>query len=382
MRKVFVLGIGQTVFGKQPQYSAAQLGAMAAEAAIRDAGIDRRSLTVAYGSRAMDPLQIIEDVMKRVGVAGIEMHNVENACASGGSAVNLLWKDIAYGLCDCGIAVGCESMSAARKGGGLLQVGSEDINTLLGISMPALGALNAQRLMHTWGATPADIAYPSVKNHRNACLNPYAQYKKPVTVEDVLHAHLISDPLTTLHCCPNSDGAAAVILCSEAFARRYTTCLVEMASSVVLSAPFEDTAWDISDVRMIEVLSQAAYRPVGIEGTDLDLVELHDAFAPEELYAYEATGVCAAGEGLKFLREGGAEIGGRCAFSPSGGLQAQGHPLGASGVRVVCEITAHLRGTAGERQVPHAKIGMAQMIGGYLSGLGSPSVGAAHILKR
>lgn len=381
MRKVYVLGIGQTQFGRQPMLTAEQLGAAAAERCIRDADIDRRSLSVAYGSRAMNPLQTIETVMKQVGVAGIEMHNVENACASGGSAVNLLWKDIAFGLHECGIAVGCESMTMAKKGGGLLQIGGEDLNSLLGISMPALGALNANRLMYTRGATPEDLAYPSVKNHRNACLNPYAQYRKVITTEEVIAAKTISDPLTVLHCCPNSDGAAAVILCSEAFARKHTTRLVEMASSVVCSAPFEDLTYDISDVHMIQKLSNMAYKRAGICGRDLDLVELHDAFAPEEIYAYEATGVCPEGEGIKFLRDGGAEITGRCAFSPSGGLQAQGHPLGASGVRVVCEIVTHLRGQAGERQVPGAKVGMAQMIGGYISGLGSPSVGAAHILK-
>ena len=379
MNKVYVLGIGQTSFGKLPQYTAEDLGAIAAERCIQDAGIDRRRITVAYGSRAMNPLQTVEGVLKRIGVAGIEMHNVENACASGGSAVHLLWKDIAFGVHEIGIAVGCESMTTAR-GSGLLTI-SEDLNSLLGISMPALGALNARRLMETRGATLEDLAYPSVKNHRNACLNPYAQYKKAITVEDVLHAKPISDPLTTLHCCPNSDGAAAVILCTENIARQYTARLVEMASSVVCSAPFEDLAYDISDIRMIEMLSGLAYQKAGICGEDLDLVELHDAFAPEEIYGYEATGVCPKGEGIKFLRDGGAEIGGKCAFSPSGGLQSQGHPLGASGIRVVCEITQHLRGTAGERQVPDAKVGMAQMIGGYLSGLGSPSVGAAHILK-
>lgn len=379
MRDVYVLGIGQTAFGKQPQLSAVELGAEAAQNAIKDAGINPHKLQVAYGSRVMGALQTAEDVMKRVGVSGIEMHNTENACASGGSAVNLLYKDIAYGQYDIGIAVGCESMSN-DAGKGLLTIPGDDLNSLLGVSMPALGALNGMRLMHSRGATIADLAYPSIKNHRYACNNQYAQYKKELTLEDVLNARMITEPITTLMCCPNSDGAAAVILCTKEIAMKYTNKPVKLASSVVCSAPFESLETEISDVRMIKLLSNKAYEMAGVSPEDIDLVELHDAFSPEELYAYEAMGICAEGECVKFIREKGAEYGGKCVFSPSGGLQALGHPLGASGIRVVCEVANHLRGTAGARQVEGAKAGIAQMVGGYSTGLGSPSVGALHIL--
>ena len=195
-----------------------------------------------------------------------------------------------------------------------------------------------------------------------------------------MHARMISDPITVLHCCPTSDGAAAVILCSEAFVRRHTTQLIRIRSSVVLSAPYEQYDRDINEIYKIRKLSYLAYEKAGIGPEDLQLVEMHDAFAPEELYAYEATGVCPDGECLKFIREGGPEIGGRCAFSASGGLQSFGHPLGASGVRVVCEVTQQLRQACGQRQVPNARCGMAQMIGGYLTGLGSTTIGACHIL--
>lgn len=380
MREVYVLGIGQIRFGRYKGVSPIKLGVQAAKAAISDAGIDPREIQVCYGSRSRDDTQTIEDIMQYLGVVEREMHNVENACASGGTAVNLCYKDIASGLYDVGIVVGAESMTAMPKG--LIGVAEGDLDGALGITMPAHGAMLGRRFVEMRGGTLEDFAYPSVKNHRNASMNPYAMFQNPITTEDVLNARVISDPVTVLHCCPTSDGAAAVILCSAEYARQHTTKLIRMNSSIVMSAPYESFDLDMNDAYMIRRLSYLAYEKAGIGPEDLQMVEMHDAFAPEELYAYEATGVCAEGDGIKFAREGGAEIGGKCAFSPSGGLQSFGHPLGASGVRVVCEIVQQLRRDCGQRQVPNARCGMAQMIGGYLTTLGSPTVGACHILTN
>lgn len=380
MRDVYVLGIGQTKFGRFNGVSAIKLGVEAAKACISDAGIDPREIQVCYGSRTRDASQTIEDIMMRIGVVEREMHNVENACASGGTAVNLCYKDIASGLYDVGIVVGTESMTSMPKG--LIGVADGDLDGALGITMPAHGSMLGRRFLEVRGGTLEDFAYPSVKNHRNATLNPYAAFQKPVTTEDVMNARMISDPVTVLHCCPTSDGAAAVILCSAEYARKHSTKLIQMNSSVVMSAPYERFELDMNDIYMIHRLSHLAYEKAGIGPENLQMVELHDAFAPEELYAYEATGVCPDGECLKFIHDGGAEIGGKCAFSASGGLQSFGHPLGASGVRVVCEITQQLRHDCGQRQVPNAHCGMAQMIGGYLTSLGSPTIGACHILTN
>lgn len=380
MREVYVLGIGQIRFGRYKGVSPIKLGVQAAKAAISDAGIDPRDIQVCYGSRSRDDTQTIEDIMQYLGVVEREMHNVENACASGGTAVNLCYKDIASGLYDVGIVVGAESMTAMPKG--LIGVAEGDLDGALGITMPAHGAMLGRRFVEQRGGTLEDFAYPSVKNHRNATMNPYAMFQNAITTEDVLNARMISDPVTVLHCCPTSDGAAAVILCSAEYARRHTTRLIRMNSSIVMSAPYERFELDMNDAYMIHRLSYLAYEKAGIGPEDLQMVEMHDAFAPEELYAYEATGVCAEGDGIKFARDGSAEIGGKCAFSPSGGLQSFGHPLGASGVRVVCEITQQLRHDCGQRQVPNARCGMAQMIGGYLTTLGSPTIGACHILTN
>lgn len=382
MRDVYVIGIGQTMFGKQPEYTAGELGAIAASRAIKDAGIDPRIIRMAYTARCCDANQTVEDVMKRVGVATIEMHNCENACASGGTAFHLLWKDISAGFCDIGIAIGTEAMTTSSLAGGLIPTAKGDLNGYLGITMPGLAALNAVRLMETRDMSLEDLAYASVKNHKNACMNPYAHYKKPVTVEEVMNAKMISDPITRLHCCPTSDGAAAVILCTKEMAAKYTTKLIKVEGSVVLTAPYAFYEEEVCDATLIGLLADSVYEKSGIGPEDIDLVELHDAFAPEELYTYECMKLCAKGETKKFISDGCAEIGGRCAVNPSGGLLSLGHPLGASGVRVVCEIVTHLRGEAGGRQQPNAKAGLAQMVGGSLTGLSSPAVGFMGIFTN
>ena len=379
LREVYVLGVGMTKFGRMKGVSPIALGVEAAKAAFADSGLsDPRMLEVAYASRSRDDTQTAENIMQYLGVTTIEMHNTENACASGGGAVNLLWKDIAYGVHDLGIVVGCESMTSMPKG--LVGVAEEDLNGELGVRMPCMGAMNGRRFLYERGGSLADLAYPSIKNHRNACGNPYAQFQKVITLEDVLNARMISDPIGVLHCCPTSDGAAAVILCTKEIAMRHTTKLVRVDSSVIMTGAYESYEVGISDIPFIHNISFEAYRLAGIGPEDLDLVEMHDAFSPEELYAYEATGVCGEGECIKFIADKGPEIGGVCAFNPSGGLQSLGHPLGASGVRIMFEVTQHLRGEAGARQVQDAKVGMAQMIGGYLTGLGCPTVGSCCIL--
>ena len=379
MRDVFVLGIGQTVFGKFPQLTPIQLGIQAAKAVIEDAVIDPRMIEVAYGGRSYDDTQTAENILRYVGITNIPMYNTENACTTGATVVNQLWKDIAYGIHDIGIAVTCESMTTSSKAGKLVGAAEGDLNGTLGLTMPSYFALIAYRLMEERGATLADLAYPSVKNHRNACMNPYAMYRKALTTEEVMNSKMICDPLRTLHCCPITDGAAAIILCTGEIARRYTTKLIKMASSFVLSAPFEAWDYNLIDNPLIKDLAKRTYEAAGIGPEDLDLIELHDAFAPEEISAASCLGLCKTGEEISYMRSGASEIGGKCPVNPSGGLLSLGHPLGASGARVVCEVTQHLRGTAGERQVKGAKVGMAEMIGGYLTGLG-PSIAGINLL--
>ena len=381
MRDVYVLGVGQSNFGKLPQFTAAELGMQAAAKAVKDAGIDPRILEVAYGARAVDGSTTVQDILKNLGVVEIEMNNVENACASGITAANLLFRDIAYGAYDIGIAIGVEAMTTSSLAGKLLGANKDDINGQLGLSMPGYFALMTRRFMAETGATAADIAYPSLKNHKNGCLNPYSMYKKNMSVEDILNSRIISDPITLYECCPTTDGAAAVIYCSKEIAQKYTTKFIQIRSSRVMSACYEDPAVDITGFPMAAKLAAASYELSGLGPEDIDCVELHDAFSPEELWAYCDLGLCQKEEVLSFIHSGAPEIGGKCAVNASGGLLSLGHPLGASGVRVICEVALQLRGDAGQHQVPGAKVGLAQMMGGFLSGLAAPIAEGIQILS-
>jgi benzoylsuccinyl-CoA thiolase BbsB subunit len=235
--------------------------------------------------------------------------------------------------------------------------------------------------METQGATVEDFARVSVKNHHHGALNPRAQYQKEFTVDEILNSRMIAEPITLLQCCPNTDGAAAVILCSVDVARKYTTHTVKVAGSALLSADYFYKKEDLTSFSMGIKTAQKAYEMAGIGPEDIDVVELHDAFACEEIVHCEDLGLCQPGEGVEFFRSGATAIGGKVPVNPSGGLLSLGHPLSASGVRVVCDITEQLRGQAGNRQTPNARVGLAQMLGGFANGLEAGACGI-HILTR
>jgi benzoylsuccinyl-CoA thiolase BbsB subunit len=382
MREVAILGVGQSSFGKLPEKSVAELGREAVLAAIQDAGISPRDIQIAYASRLYDVMTTAQDILKEVGITNIEMINVENACAGGSTAVRGVWKEIAIGQYDTGIAIGVESMTTSPIARKLIPPGKDDLEGQLGLTMPAVFALLARRMMEEYGATVEDFAKISVKNHHHGCLNPVAQYQKEFTVEEVLNSRMVCEPITLLQCCPNTDGAAAVVFCSMDVAKRHTTNPVRVAASTLLSGDYRFLQEDITFSPAGEKTAIMAYEMAGCGPEDIDVVELHDAFAPEEIMRYEELGLCKRGEGVEFFRSGATEMGGKIPVNASGGLLALGHPLSASGVRVVAEIALQLRGQAGKRQIPNAKVGLAHMAGGWVAGLEAGSAYSIHILKR
>jgi benzoylsuccinyl-CoA thiolase BbsB subunit len=382
MREVAVIGVGQSAFGKFPWRTAADLGSEAASAALTDAGISPKDIQVAYAARSCDPSCTAQGVLKEVGIRGLEMVNVENACAGGSTAFRGVWKEIADGRYDVGIAVGVESMTTSPIAGKLIPPEKDDLDGHLGMTMPGMFAMVARRQMEEHGATVEDFAMVSVKNHHHGCLNPKAQYRKEFTVEEVLNSRMICDPVTLLMCCPNTDGAAAAILCSMDVARKHTTKPIRVIASTLLSAGYKYLQEDICVSPVGTKAAKMAYEMAGCDPKDIDLVELHDAFANEEILRYEDLLLCKRGEGVELLRSGATKIGGRIPVNPSGGLLSLGHPLSASGVRTVCEIVLHLRDQAGERQTLNAKVGLAQMLGGIVAGLEHGVVAGIHILAR
>lgn len=381
MRQVAVIGVGQSTFGKFPQRTAAELGREAVLAAIKDAGVSPKDIQVAYASRMYDCWVTGQCILNEVGVRGIETINVENACAGGATAFRGVWKEIADGHYDVGIAIGVESMTTSPIAGKLIPPTKEDLEGQLGLTMPAVMALLARRQMEQHGTTVEDFAMVSVKNHHHGCLNPFAQYRKEFTIEEVLDSRMICDPVTLLMCCPNTDGAAAAILCSLKVAKKYATKPIKVIGSALLSGDYKYLMEDITTSPLGQRTAKIAYEMAGVGPEDIDVVELHDAFAPEEILRYEDLGLCEPGEGTRLLREKATWVGGRIPVNPSGGLLALGHPLSASGVRNICEIVLHLRGQAGERQTPNAKVGLAHMLGGAVIGLEAGACGI-HILAR
>jgi benzoylsuccinyl-CoA thiolase BbsB subunit len=382
MREVAVIGVGQSEFGKFPWRMATDLGAEAVRAALEDCGISPKAIQVAYCARSYDANCTAQGILKEVGIRGIEMINVENACAGGATSFRGVWKEIADAHYDVGIAIGVESMTTSPIAGKLIPPEKDDLEGHLGMTMPSMFAMYARRQMEEYGATVEDFAQVSVKNHHHGCLNPKAQYKKKLTVEAVLNSRMIADPITLLMCCPNTDGAAAAIICTMDVARRYTIQPIRVLASVLMSGDYKYMQGDICISPVGVKVAEMAYEMAGIDPKDIDLVELHDAFANEEIMRYEDLMLCKRGEGLELLRSGATAIGGRIPVNPSGGLLALGHPLSASGVRTICEVVLHLRDQAGARQTPNAKVGLAQMLGGLVTNLEPGAVAGIHILAR
>jgi len=381
MREVAVLGVGQSKFGKFPHLSGTDLGQEAVLAALKDAGVKPKDIQVVYTARLYDCWVTSQCIVKDLGITNLEMVNVENACAGGATSFRGVWKEIADGHYDIGLAIGVETMTTSPVAGKMIPPAKDDLDGQLGYTMPSAFALFARRQMDVYGATLEDFAMVSVKNHHHGCLNPMAQYRKETTVEEVLASRMISDPITLLMCCPNTDGAAATVLCSMDVARKYTSHPIKVIGSALRSAGYSYKQEDIARSPLGRDTANMAYEMAGVGPEDIDLIELHDAFASEEIMRYEDLGICKPGEGPKLLRDKSVWLGGKIPVNPSGGLLSLGHPLSASGVRTINELVLHLRGQAGERQIPNAKIGLAHMLGGAVANLEAGACGI-HIVAR
>jgi acetyl-CoA acetyltransferase len=370
MRDVYIVGAGMTQFGKHLERSLRDLGREACLLAIQDAGIRPKEVEAGYCGNALAPAiqgetGVGQNVFWEVGISGIPIVNMENACASGSTALREGWMSVAGGFYDVVMVTGVEK--AVMPKGTMLNVGAGELETKLGEVFPGYFATIAQKHMERFGTTREQMAQVSVKNHLHGALNPYAQFQKKFTVEEVLNSPMIADPLTLYSCCPNSDGAAALVLCSEEKAKKLNGRAIRIAASVLATGTYDNqrdiTNWDV-EIRA----AQQAYKMASLGPKDLDVVEVHDAFTICEILHYEGLGLCPLGEGGRLIDEKATELGGRIPVNPSGGLLSKGHPVGASGVAQVVEIVWHLRGQAGERQVQGARVGLADMMGGNKEG--------------
>jgi acetyl-CoA acetyltransferase len=388
MRKVVVLGVGMHAFGKFIDKSLMELGRTAIWNAIKDGGIPPKAIEVAYVGNSLGGLVTGQEgvrgqvILRDSGLSGMPVVNVENACASGTTAFRGAWMEVASGVHDVALAVGVEKLFLPDTAESIrILAADSDIRLRdFGFQFTAHYAMKLRKFMDKYGCTKTHFAQVVEKNSANAAMNPYAQNRKPLTVEQVLNSRLIAEPLHLYMCAPMGDGAAAAILCTEEIARRYTQKpFIQVAACALRSGMFQDP--DATDQRStIALTADKAYEQAGIGPADVQVAEVHDAMAPVELSHYEELGFCAPGESLRLLEEGRTRITGDIAVNPSGGLAGRGHPVAATGMAQVAEIVWQLRGEAGGRQVSDPKVGLIQTSGGYVHD--DTAAAAVIVLKK
>src|ERR1700761_3865685 len=379
MSDVYVVGVDMIKFGRFPDRTVENLGAEAALMALDDAGLTIHDMQALYcGNLFQSSAGVGQRILREIGQTGIPVVNVANACATGATAFREGWMAIKAGVYDIVLCVGTEQMGAGLLGGG---GGGKGIPTegLLGSgTMPSVFAHVGLEHTRKYGTTFEQFAKVSVKNHHHSTLNPKAMYQKETPLEEVMGAEMISYPNTKLMCSVNVDGSAAAVLCSEKKARELGLMgrAVRVRASALASDPYTSRNFAQMDFNAVTRLAaKTAYEMAGLGPEDINLVELHDCFATAELVHYENLGLCGAGEAGRMIDTGETALGGRIPVNVSGGLLSKGHPLGATGIANIYEITTHLRGEAGARQVEGARLGLTHVVG-----LGSAC--AVHILER
>jgi acetyl-CoA acetyltransferase len=379
MSDVYILGIDMIKFGRYPEKNVRQLGAEAALMALEDAGLTIHDMEALYSGNLMQASAMVgQGILQEIGQTGIPVTNCANACATGATAFREAWTAIKAGIYDLVLVVGSEQLGRAGLLGGA--GGGKGIPTegLLGSrTMPAVFAEAGQEHARKYGTTFEQFAKVSVKNHHHSTKNPKSMYQLETPLEMVMNAEMIAYPNTKLMCSVNVDGAAAAVVASEKKARELGMGrAVRVKASVLTSDPYTDRDLVMPDVNTCTRLAaKKAYEMAGVGPEDVDLVELHDCFATAEILHYENLGLCGDGEAGKLIDEGATWHGGKCPVNVSGGLLSKGHPLGATGVANIYEVSTHLRGEAGERQVEGAKIGLTHVIG-----LGSAC--GIHVLEK
>jgi len=409
---VFILGVGMIRFGKFAETGIKQLTAEAFKALLADVKVEKKDIEAAWFSNSgwgigSDQHCVRGQVaLAPLGLQGLPINNVENACAGGSNALRNAWTSIKAGLYDLVLVVGAEKVwapddrkkmfdsfmsgtdvdfsramveafkaDAAKKA---VEAGSPGEEKKGGHSpFMDIYAMGARRHMELYGTTQRQLAVIASKNHRQGALNPLAQYQVDMSVEEVLNDVQVAYPLTRSMCAPIGDGSAAALVCSRRALARYPEARpVRIVASTLASGSLPDSGLDSIGKR----LSREAYEMAGLGPEDLDLAEVHDATAFGELMQCEELGFCGEGEGGPMAESGATSLGGELPLNSSGGLECRGHPIGASGLAQVHELVTQLRGEAGPRQVQGARVALAENGGGFI-GIGEAAM-CVHVLEK
>ncbi|WGS17848.1 MULTISPECIES: thiolase family protein [unclassified Bradyrhizobium] len=377
---VYIAGAAMTAFGRHNDLSMQDLAQSAVLGALTDAEIAADRIQAMYNANVYGGMVLGQVLMRDLGITGPALYNVENACASGATAVHLACHALRLGIYDTVLVWGVEKLTSL--GGGTIPLQRNDYKTELyaaqGMTLPTVYAMRGTRYLHERNEKPEILAGVAVKNRAHGELNPLAQQRKAVSIDEVLQSRPVAEPLTLLQCCPSMvDGAAAVVLTTVRPSSARPA--VRVLGSAVQSGLLEEGCDDILDAEITARTARLAYENAGLGPRDVNVVELHDAFTIAELLYYEALGLAEPGEGAALLRSGGTALGGRVPVNPSGGLLAKGHPLGATGVAQMVEIAWQLQSRAGKRQVEGARIGLTQCTGGGIAGV-DHAASAVHVL--
>lgn len=371
-----VAGVGMIRFGKFPASVTLEgMAAAASRQAISDAGAKITDIDALYVGHVFGGPVAGQRIAVNLGLDGLPITNLENYCASGATAIREAWVALAAGLHDVVLVIGVEKMTDRVAGG--VKPDPGDLDAAVGYVMAAGHAMSARRYMADHGATREQIAAVAVKNHGHSVHNPYAQYQHAISLNDVLSARPIADPLGLLDCSPISDGAAAMILCNSNGLKRLGIAAgstPRILGCGLVSGSLQLGTDDLNDEDVSRRAGAAAWELSGVGPSEIDFVEMHDCFTIAEIVRLEGLGLIPVGQGGRWTQDGLTSIGGKLPVNPSGGLLSRGHPVGATGVAQACELTWQLRGTAGARQIESARVGLAYCKGGTVNGTDGGSV--------
>jgi acetyl-CoA acetyltransferase len=386
MREVSIIGVGMTRFGKFLERSLQDLGREAAWNAIEDANVGVKDIEVAYVGNALAPQltelkgTIGQHILTEAGIFGVPVINVENACSSGSTALRGAFLEVASGTYNVALALGVEKLFCGDTARSAAAMAQGTTLAKFGFMFVALYSMQLRKWVSQYGVTKEQFAKVVVKNSYNGSLNPYAQFRKPLTLEDVLNSRVVAEPLTQYMCSTMGDGAAAAIVCAKEIAQKYTSKpLVDIAACELVSGTF--TFQDEAHEPITTRAAKRAYDKAGIGPEEVNVAEVHDGMAPAELLLYEELGFCKPGGAGRMIDEGETALTGRIPVNPSGGLAAKGHPVAATGLAQIAEIVWQLREEAGQRQVSNRpRIGLTENAGGWTSN--DNAACAVTILKR
>ena len=370
MEKVCVLGAGSTKYGKLDD-SIVDIALQASVSAIESAGIESKENQAGYISNvfgvADKQVHLGPVVMSNLGISENPSLSIESACGSGSVSFREAFANVAAGFYDAVLVTGVEKVT---------HTGTEWTTTYFsycsdffyegqaGVSFPGLFASMARAYIHEFNATEEDFARVAVKNHDNGLLNPKAHLRKKITIDDVMNSAVVASPLKLYDCCPFSDGASAVILCSQNFAKEHGGDYIDVIGSGRGGSPAALQGRDhLTTIPSTRLATESAYKMAGITAKDVDFAEVHDCFTIAEVVDTEDLGFFEKGKGVEAVREDRTKLNGQISINPSGGLKSKGHPIGATGVGQVVEVYDQLTGNADERTVKNAKIGLTHNFG-------------------